>query len=58
LFPGQSSYKQYNPAKPHKWGLKMFTRAGTSGLVYNFTLYVGKGTCPYLAKGQTFQALF
>jgi len=41
----------------------MFTRAGTSGLVYNFTLYVGEGTCPcfglgissdvvlYLAKG-------
>ncbi|XP_054746160.1 piggyBac transposable element-derived protein 3-like [Anastrepha obliqua] len=62
-FKGRSSFKQYNPAKPHKWGLKMFTRAGTSGLVYDFTLYVGEGTCPayglglssdivlYLAKG-------
>ncbi|XP_053960620.1 piggyBac transposable element-derived protein 4-like [Anastrepha ludens] len=45
-FKGRSSFKQYNPAKPHKWGLKMFTGAGTSGLVYDFTLYVGEGTCP------------
>ena len=62
-FKGRSSYKQYLPAKPHKWGLKMFTRAGISGLVYDFTMYVGEGTCPsyglglssdvvlYLAKG-------
>ncbi|XP_041564359.1 piggyBac transposable element-derived protein 1-like [Drosophila elegans] len=51
-YKGQSSYKQYNPAKPHKWGLKMFTRAGTSGLVYDFTLYVGEGTCPNLPHKQ------
>ncbi|XP_052855098.1 piggyBac transposable element-derived protein 3-like [Drosophila gunungcola] len=50
-YKGQSSYKQYNPAKPHKWGLKMCTRAGTSGLVYDFTLYVGEGTCPNFGLG-------
>jgi len=51
LFSGQSSYKQYNPAKPHKWGYKMFTPAGTSGLVYDFTLYVCEGTCPCYGLG-------
>ncbi|XP_054087559.1 piggyBac transposable element-derived protein 4-like isoform X2 [Zeugodacus cucurbitae] len=50
-FKGRSTYKQYNPAKPHKWGLKMFTRAGTSGLVYDFTLYVGEGTCQSYGLG-------
>ncbi|XP_023159252.1 uncharacterized protein LOC101452231, partial [Ceratitis capitata] len=51
LVKGRSTYKQYNPAKPNKWGLKMFTRAGTSGLVYAFTLYVGEGTCPLYGQG-------
>ncbi|XP_037942672.1 piggyBac transposable element-derived protein 3-like [Teleopsis dalmanni] len=48
---GRSSFKQYNPVKPHKWGLKIFTRAGTSGLVYDFTPYVGEGTCPSYGLG-------
>ncbi|XP_036347282.1 piggyBac transposable element-derived protein 1-like, partial [Rhagoletis pomonella] len=47
----RSTYKQYNPAKPHKWGFKMFTRAETTGMVYDFTKYVGEGTCPSYGLG-------
>lgn len=50
-FKGRSGLKQYNPAKPHKWGFKMFTRAGSSGMVYDFALYVGEGTCPSYGLG-------
>ncbi|XP_067641871.1 piggyBac transposable element-derived protein 3-like [Eurosta solidaginis] len=50
-FKGRSTYKQYNPAKPHKWGFKMFTRTGTTGMVYDFTMYVGEGTCPSYGLG-------
>ncbi|KAJ4438316.1 hypothetical protein ANN_14258 [Periplaneta americana] len=32
-FKGRSSLKQYVKNKPHKWGIKVFARAGTSGIV-------------------------
>ena len=31
----------YNPKKPCKWGFKMFVRAGSSGMMYDFFLYSG-----------------
>lgn len=31
---------------PKKWGIKVFTHAGVSGLVYDFQVYTGKGTVP------------
>lgn len=43
-FKGRSSIKQYIKNKPHKWGFKMFARAGSSGLLYDCEIYVGKGT--------------
>lgn len=43
-FKGRSSIKQYIKNKPHKWGIKVFARAGVSGFVYDFQIYVGKGT--------------
>ena len=43
-FKGRSSLKQYVRNKPHKWGIKVFARAGSSGIVYDFEEYVGKGT--------------
>jgi len=43
-FKGRSSLKQYIKNKPHKWGIKVFSRAGISGIVYDFEIYVGKGT--------------
>ena len=39
------TYKQYLSAKPHKWGLKLFTRGGISVVVNDFAMYVGDGTC-------------
>lgn len=41
-FKGCSSLKQYNKNKPHKWGFKVFTRAGVSGMMYDFEVYTGK----------------
>lgn len=37
--------------KPHKCGFKMFTRADESGIVYDFTLYIGEGTCESYGLG-------
>lgn len=36
-----SGIRQYNPRKPHKWGLKNFIRAGQSGMIYDFFFYTG-----------------
>lgn len=43
-FKGHNTLKQYVRNKPHKWGIKMFARAGVSGIIYDFEIYVGKGT--------------
>ncbi|XP_049306580.1 piggyBac transposable element-derived protein 1-like isoform X2 [Bactrocera dorsalis] len=50
-YKGQHNLKQYLPMKPHKWGFKMFTRAGVSGIIYDFTLYIGEGTCKTYGLG-------
>jgi hypothetical protein len=34
----------YVKSKPHRWGVKVFARAGVSWIVYDFEIYVGKGT--------------
>lgn len=44
-FKRRSSIKEYVKGKPHKWGFKAFTRAGASGLIYDFKIFIGKGTC-------------
>ena len=41
-FIGRSHMTQYNKKKPHKWGFKVFTRAGVSGMIYDFEIYTGK----------------
>lgn len=33
--------KQYMPAKPHKWGYKLFILSGVSGFAYRFEIYTG-----------------
>ena len=43
-FKGQSLLRQYVRNKPHKWGIKVFARAVSIGIVYYFEVYVGKGT--------------
>ena len=41
-FKGKSSLRQYMPAKPHKWGFKMWGRSGISGFLHDFKIYEGK----------------
>ena len=36
--------RRYLPNKPHKWGFKVFTRAGNSGIMYDIEIYHGRGT--------------
>ena len=43
-FEVRSSLKQYVRNKHHQWGIKVFARAGSSGRVYDFEVYVGKET--------------
>jgi hypothetical protein len=44
IFPtkGRSPLRQYLPNKPHKWGIKVWARAGKSGILYDFDIYCGK----------------
>lgn len=43
-FKGKIGMKHYIKNKPQKWGIKVFTRAGVTGLVYDVEVYTGKGT--------------
>ena len=42
LTKSRSSLKQYFPKKPNKWGYKVFTRCGVTGMLYNFEIYCGR----------------
>ncbi|XP_047103582.1 piggyBac transposable element-derived protein 3-like [Schistocerca piceifrons] len=44
--------RQYIQNKPHKWGFKIFVRAGVSGVVYDFLPYTGKGMITDLADDE------
>lgn len=48
----RTSLKQYNPAKPHKWGYKLWALCGQSGFNYDFELYGGKESNPQLQDGE------
>ena len=50
-----SSIRQYNPKKPVKWGFKNLVRAGSSGFMYDFYIYEGKGKD--LEKGTPYEHL-
>ena len=70
----RSPLKQYMPNKPHKWGYKVFSRCGASGIVYDFEVYTGKSTenpgnlgvtgdlivrlCTHLPKNQNYKVFF
>lgn len=43
-FKGRTPILQYNKNKPHKWGYKVLTRAGASGIIYDFRIYEGAST--------------
>ncbi|KAL4126738.1 hypothetical protein QTP88_010947 [Uroleucon formosanum] len=39
---GKSYLKQYMPAKPHKWGYKLFVLCDVNGFSYQFKIYSGQ----------------
>ena len=40
----RSGMRQYLPKKPNKWGIKVWSRCGVSGIVYDFEVYTGKSS--------------
>ena len=42
--------RQYLPNKSNKWGIKVWTRCGLSGFLYDFDVYLGKQEEIALAK--------
>ena len=50
-FKGRSQYKMYNPQKPHKWGLRVFTMADCkTGYLCAFEPYYGATTMQSLPR--------
>ena len=39
----RTKIRQYNPKKSKKWGFKNLVWAGSSGMMYAFDIYCGKG---------------
>ena len=39
---GRSSLKQYLTKNPNKWAIKVWTRCGLLGIIYDFEVYTGK----------------
>ena len=37
-------FRQYNPRKAHKYGIKLFKLCKMTGYIWNFSIYCGKGT--------------
>lgn len=52
-YKGRHTLKPYIKNEAHKWGFKIFTRAGVSGLIYDFQVYVGEKTCPGYGPGMS-----
>ncbi|XP_040067151.1 piggyBac transposable element-derived protein 3-like [Ixodes scapularis] len=46
-FTGRSFLKQYIPNKPTPWGFKLWGRAGTTGILYQFEVYQGQSNQEY-----------
>ena len=44
-FKGRHTLKQFIKNKPQRWGFKVFMRAGETGIMHDFKIYVGKNTC-------------
>lgn len=42
-FQGRLVFKQYNPQKTHKYGIKMFKLCCENGYTWNMSVYAGKG---------------
>ncbi|KAK2703429.1 hypothetical protein QYM36_018107, partial [Artemia franciscana] len=51
-FKGRIEFRQYLKDKPNSWGVKVFTRAGISGIVCDIEVYTGKGSVEISELGQ------
>ena len=52
-FKGRLGFKQYMPAKPTKWGIKMFSLCESlTGYLYDFDVYTGKDATAPGEKGK------
>ncbi|KAK2726139.1 hypothetical protein QYM36_000557 [Artemia franciscana] len=51
-FKGRIGFRQYLKDKSHSSGVKVFTRAGISGIVYDIEIYTGKGAVEISELGQ------
>lgn len=49
--------RQYMKNKPHKWGYKLFVRAGVSGMVYDILPYAGADTFSHVTFSAEEEAL-
>ncbi|CAK1591721.1 unnamed protein product [Parnassius mnemosyne] len=41
-FRGRISFRQYNPSKAHKYGLKIYKLCTEDGFVWNYDIYIGR----------------
>ncbi|XP_044732267.1 piggyBac transposable element-derived protein 4-like [Chrysoperla carnea] len=41
-FRGRISFRQYNPSKAHKYGLKIYKLCTEEGFVWNYNIYIGR----------------
>ena len=41
---GRLLFRQYNPGKAHKYGIKLFKLCKMTEYIWNFSIYCGKGT--------------
>lgn len=41
-FRGRISFRQYNPSKAHKYGLKIYKLCTEEGFVWNYDIYIGR----------------
>ncbi|KAK2710592.1 hypothetical protein QYM36_011945 [Artemia franciscana] len=51
-YKGRLSFKQYIKDIPSSLGIKIFSRAGASGIIYDFEVYTGKGSVPVNELGR------
>ncbi|KAK2706353.1 hypothetical protein QYM36_016404 [Artemia franciscana] len=51
-FKERLGFRQYLKDKPHSWGVKVFTRAGISGIVYDTEISTGKRAIEIFELGQ------
>lgn len=42
LWQGRLSFRQYNPRKRHKYGIKLYKLCASKGYTWNFSVFIGQ----------------